>query len=145
MEHERFDQLSRMVANGLTRRRLMQLLTGGVGAAAIAMQGTQASDAFICRKTGVLCAKDAQCCSNNCDSDTHRCVGLDLQAPCEESSQCSQTPWSGVICESNGGGVCSTGSVCCLPEGALCPPESTCNCCGTFSCQENLNSTWTCQ
>lgn len=86
------------------------------------------------------CSSGDVCCNGVCQSGC-----LALQESCETSNQCSQSPWPDAVCDTTGGGICSDTPVCCLPESANCPPVSSCNCCGIFSCRENADSTWTCQ
>ncbi len=72
MDGVRFDNLTRRLAQGHTRRRLLRGLAGGVTAAiGVDRLGHQAADAVICRQDRVLCAQDAQCCSGSCEN--HHC------------------------------------------------------------------------
>lgn len=70
---DRLDTVARALASSQPRRRILAGLAGGV-AGVFGLAHLQESEAFICRQPGVLCGKDAQCCSQMCDPETHRCL-----------------------------------------------------------------------
>lgn len=74
MDGDRFDHLARRLAGAMSRRTVVRGLGASVLGGGLALLGRERSEAFICRQNGVLCAKDAQCCSGACDLSTHHCV-----------------------------------------------------------------------
>lgn len=85
MESTRFDHLTKTLAHGVSRRTLLKTVAGLVGGGAVAARGGTAG-AVICREPGVLCAKDANCCSGSCGGD-HRCACPDGQTLCGRTCQ----------------------------------------------------------
>lgn len=83
MDGRRFDALARhLAAAGTSRRRFLRTLGGGLVASIGVASSTGGAGAVICRAGGVLCAKDAQCCSGTCNADTHRCACEDGEILC---------------------------------------------------------------
>lgn len=74
MDGNRFDDLTRALGAGTSRRRALKLLGGGLAGGAFTLFGRARTDAFVCRQSGATCLKDAQCCSGFCYQETHRCL-----------------------------------------------------------------------
>lgn len=130
MDETRFDELAkRMAHRGLSRRRLVAGVAGGSLGGLAALLGRQETDAFLCREPGVLCAKDAHCCSGTCVDDHCACPDaeqtvcgrtcVDLQTDAQNCGRCGQACASTEICQ---GGHCLVGASACagLPDGTPC-------------------------
>lgn len=130
MDGQRFDDLARHFARRLSRRSVLKGAGGGLAAGVVAIAATRETDAYICRTAGVLCAKDAHCCSRQCDTgNTWRCIGCgDDLVEC--SGQCVDTesdPNNCGGCAGSGGEVCETGESC--RDGLCCTPCGPVECC----------------
>ncbi len=96
MESRRFDELTRRLAAGVSRRTMLQGAAGGALAVALtALRGgtTSAADAGVanhtdgdCRVDGSNCRRDNQCCSRRC-SQGH-CVCRRLGQNCRANVEC---------------------------------------------------------
>ena len=60
MEQQRFDDLSRGFATGLTRRRIVGLLLGAAGGRAAEAAAAE------CHQGGAACRSGGQCCTGRC-------------------------------------------------------------------------------
>ena len=69
MDGRRFDTLTRGLADSTISRRtaLRRLIGSGAGALA-GLAGLRGATAQTCREIGRLCTKNANCCSNRCDT-----------------------------------------------------------------------------
>jgi hypothetical protein len=89
VEDSRFDELSRILAQGMPRRRILAVLAG----AALATLRAGRAGASSCREAGRICREDANCCSGlcgakdasgrrtcACPSDTETCRGACVTA-----------------------------------------------------------------
>ncbi len=68
MDHQRFDDLTRALASGTSRRTMLKRIAGGAAGATLAMMGADTLAAK-CRDIGKPCQSDAQCCSRFCSPD----------------------------------------------------------------------------
>ena len=137
MDGNRFDQLTRVLAEGRTRRSTLKAIVGTVvGGLSGLLSATDVLGAS-CRKPAEVCRKNSDCCSNKCSAPDRtgrsRCL-------CETSANC---PKPGSACKAatctNGVcgevSVCTNGQICnhggcCTPEA----PEVTClSACGSVS------------
>jgi hypothetical protein len=79
MDSREFDRLARFIGTGQSRRRILRtFLGGGLGIAATAVGLERADAAARCRNDGVMCSKNADCCSAAClpkDRTGHRYCG----------------------------------------------------------------------
>lgn len=125
MDKERFDNLTKAMARRVSRRTLAAGAVAGVAS----MLAISETEAFICRAPGVLCGKDAHCCSGLCDGASHRCVcadglvacGGDCVDPQSDSGNCGAC---GVTCDD---GVPCQGGHCGCPEHYVyCPVNESC-------------------
>lgn len=66
MEGQRFDELTRQMAQQTTRRRTLKGLAAGVVAATFTVFGKRSSEASVCRDNGAVCRENANCCSGIC-------------------------------------------------------------------------------
>ena len=135
MDGSRFDALTRSLAAGADRRRLLAGLAGGL--LGLAGRGIGAQT---CREAGRLCVNNLDCCSEICDQNrcacppgTAGCGGacLPYGRPCKAGDACC----NGAACQ---GGVCrcpAGAAVCNTINGPVCqtcPPDqllgSGCRC-----------------
>ena len=98
MDGQRFDQVAKAVASGLTRRAGLRALAGGLLAAPLGLLGGRAA-AATCRERGRLCDAREDCCGagggrvacrpTGCGQqpDRRRCCGLE-GAGCDEYCDC---------------------------------------------------------
>ncbi len=103
MDAHRFDNLTRSLAEGVTRRRVLLGLAGGALAGAAALLGRSPVKADGCKGEGKACKKDEQCCSglvctpptdagstaksaSTCQPPTPTCGGFGQ--PCCDSATC---------------------------------------------------------
>ena len=120
MEERRFDDLTRTLARGQSRRGVMRALGGSALAGLAALLGRNRTDAAVCRQGGATCLKDAQCCSGDCDSDSHLCTcvsGTLCRGRCVDTSMDPDNCGGcGIVCAS---GSCFEGY--CFPNSSLVP------------------------
>lgn len=142
MDEHRFDNLTRSLGRAGSRRSVLKVLASGMTGGLLALVGRQQSDAFICRQTGVLCGKDAQCCSGLCDDTTHRCLcpsgTVDCEGTCQEcctADDCSEQTCMTVACDS---GSCAYSPIpgCCTSDDQ-CDDENPCT---TDTCDQASNT-----
>jgi Dictyostelium (slime mold) repeat len=125
MDDQGFDRLTKAVAEGVTRRRLLRLVAGGLTAAAAGLFGRSRGGVF----AQAQCSTDADCDDDNaCTED--RCVqGLCVNTPisCDDGNPCtadSCDPVIGCIHTPLTGNPCSTGNAC--VTGETCQGDGTC-------------------
>ena len=125
MDDRRFDQLTRAVGAGASRRGVLKALLGGAaGALAGALRGSSADAAFRCRANGVTCLKNADCCSAMCgskDASGRRYCGCTTAADCPAAPVCQVATCSQHDCGS-APDPNAVGSTCGLP--ATCDPNT---------------------
>ena len=138
-----FDEWAKAVAHGLTRRKVLQLLSGGLTGALMALRGPKASaaPAIGVKGCGHICAPlfnphnqgAFEACTQACD-DCKSCRGIPMMTSmnsfmCNNATPC-RNAGSGLICCSSGqnccAAVCCTGTCC---GGNCCP--SNMECCGS--------------
>jgi hypothetical protein len=150
MDSNKFDEITRSLANGVSRRKMLKgLLAGAAGVVGLSRAATLEA-ASTCRNLGDACKSTASCCSG---------AGLfcqDVGATGAKRCECDTS--AGFI---NCSGTCVKASVCCTaPEVACngrcvdstCPAgqsfnQGTCSCgcpTGTVSCQASDETTASC-
>lgn len=73
MDHVRFDELTKKLARGITRRETLRRLGLASGALAAGLLGREEADATTCREIGQLCRENANCCNETlCERDGGR-------------------------------------------------------------------------
>jgi hypothetical protein len=105
MDGDQFDRLTRVMATGLSRRRVLQGVTSSISAVWIAQSKPEVSLAApTCRETGSRCGNGRRCCSGVCVD--HACAAPTCSDGVRNGSE------TDVDC---GGGTCPTcavGSAC---------------------------------
>jgi hypothetical protein len=116
MDPTTIDRLARLVGSGQSRRRVLKSLTGGVlGAVASAFGFDQAGAAARCRPQGVVCSKNADCCSSACLPKDR--TGRRVCAECSTADDCP----AGDACNTP---VCQAGT--CGTTAVVCDDNNTC-------------------
>ena len=130
MDGHQFDDLTRTLASGTSRRRVLKGIGGAAAAGAFTLLGMKRSDAAPrCRELGKPCQSDAQCCDRACTNFKCACpVG---------STACNNVclvDTTFLTDEGNCGGcgiACSAGETCC---NGVCQAtetdETNCGTCG---------------
>jgi hypothetical protein len=110
MDTKRFDDLSRTLAAGSSRRQVLRAGASTLLAAPLAALGLSRG-------------------SEQASARHKRCRTVGLKQPCGSNSQCCPSK-TGTICSSN---FCRSDdlTVCCKPAGGSCLFD--CDCCGQFS------------
>src|SRR6059036_3907018 len=90
-----FDDISRILASPIPRRRAVKLIAGGLAGAALAVFGPRRAVAFACGSGTFACG--TKCCN----SSTQKCCG---------GTSCCAT--SVACCGTNGDKCCAVGDVC---------------------------------
>lgn len=116
MDGQRFDELTRLIGSGTTRRRILKLIGGG---AAAGLLRPGAARAGFCTGAGDSCAVDQTCCSQSCVDEVCQCSGTG--SPCIDDGDCCANN----ECIEN---ICSF----CRIEGIACEDDS--DCCVGLSC-----------
>ncbi len=87
MDGSRFDALTRTLATGTSRRKVLQGLLGGAGAGALSLIGLRRADASHGRPLGATCIRNEHCASGYCDPQTRRCT-CSAGTACGASTRC---------------------------------------------------------
>lgn len=138
MDQERFDQLTKTLGSGKSRRGFLKGLTGtalggvlaavGLGAAAAPPAGKPTK----CYGDHSSCTNGKQCCSGTCTNRTCAPIVVDPCAGknCDDGNECTADSCSGGICShtSTPGASCGGGKGIC-DEFGNCKPN---NACGPF-------------
>jgi hypothetical protein len=132
MDPNTIDRIARLVGAGQSRRRVLKSLASGALGAAAAVIGIEATAAAArCRDQGVVCSKNADCCSATCLPKDR--TGRRICAECSSVAQC---PPSNDLCHTatctsnicgfsvNVGVACNDNNACTIGE--TCQPNGTC-------------------
>jgi hypothetical protein len=138
MDGTRFDRLTRLMAGGTTRRRALGVMLGAaIAGAAVADSAANPTRPTVCRKFGVSCSRNAQCCTGLCATDRalprrqrHRCscpAGL---------LHCDGACVDATADEANCGAcglACASDELCCSGTcAAVTDDENNCGACGNI-------------
>jgi hypothetical protein len=120
MDQNRFDDLTRALARGTSRRQALKLLGGGLAGSLLAFLGVGEAAADDCKRNGKACKKNKQCCSGNCANG----FCAPLCPPCDACSTCSggtcvSSCGSGETCDPTGICVPVPNLVICTCEGRV--------------------------
>jgi hypothetical protein len=66
MEHDQFDRAAAETASGISRRRALRLLGGGVAGGFLALRAVPAFASPRCRRPGEECDREKACCNGVC-------------------------------------------------------------------------------
>jgi len=145
-----FDTATTALALTISRRqavRAFAALTGAAVLSSIGIEEAVAADPGRCRKLGVICRRDSECCNNFCDPTSRRCACPPGSTECKQSGQCVSCPRGTVLnqrtcqCEcapgsqvcgdvaSGLGTCCQSDESCCVNvanQGFCCPPGTSC-------------------
>jgi len=125
MDGNRFDEFTKRLATGTSRRRVLKGLMGGaVGGSLVALgfggapHRVFAADPNACAAPGASCATAGDCCQGDCKGGTCAC------------SSDTSNPWAGCDCTAGDASSCGDGLVCCPttndPSGpGICAPTTT--------------------
>ena len=130
MDGQRFDELTRTLAAGASRRAALRILAGGAAAGFLTLvRGSGArADEGGCKRTGKHCRRPDQCCSGVCladgtcgcashaDCDDRNACTVGLCGP--ESRQCHQIRISSTCTQCRSNADCPGGNCC---HGRCCP------------------------
>ena len=145
MDSNRFDDLTRSLAGGTSRRRMLKGLLGGAGAGALSLVGTHRA-AAVARPVGATCIRPTDCTSGVCDRATRRCICPPSLVVCNRvcvnpasyATDAANCGGCGRVCP---GGVCAGGTcgavlgVSCLSGGACASGNCVDGvCCAAASC-----------
>lgn len=139
MDGNRFDALTRTMAQGTTRRRALHAALGGLAGSVLALTGRAAADAATCQPAGGICLPNSRCCDGTCDPRTHRCVcpagliasggrcciGNRSDTVCTANAQCCSGICQQGTCYPTAGGSCPDGANSCSGHVELCGPAGT--------------------
>ena len=132
MDGTRFDALTKVLAAGLSRRRVLGVLTGAAAAVVAAPAGAVSK-----RRRGEICRKDGECASGACGprdaTGRRRCLGATGDT-CVADPDCGGGPClEGACC--SGLDYCEFGEICCDPNRSpteTCCPAGNGGCCECF-------------
>ena len=137
MDDQRFDELTRKLAAGTTRRRLLGGLLGGALALLGPLGRERAAADHGCRHAGAACTRDRQCCSGDCRNGTCRCTASKqcpqppTTEPCKKAV-CTGTGRCAIVAKADGAD-CPTG----ICQGGACVECAGNADCPTGMCQNN--------
>ncbi len=137
MDGQHFDELTRRMTTGASRRRLLGLVTGLLGGAAITGDvAALPQRPGTCRPALVGCTHDRQCCSGTCEvgrqlprSRRNRCACPDPLSNCHGSCVDTATDVAncgtcGTVCDNDEicvSGICEPALDCTTYDGSLAP------------------------
>ncbi len=146
MDDHRFDDLTRTLASGASRRSVLRGMFGAAAGAALSMVGVTGGSAKTkdkakqCRGLGKKCHVGDDCCSGACDAATSTCVEpaatctaigggcIAGQTSCCGGSECTHMGERGNMCRCPWQTTTQCGDTCVLcPEGEGVDPD-TCTC-----------------
>ena len=143
MDGNRFDELTRALTTGASRRTLLRRLAGGAAGGLLAHLGMREGAAQQCRQPGKLCNKNANCCSGLCDTTNpdpfkrNRCLCPNGVPPVNGSCGVVSGTCDGAIngTQCNDNNPCTTNDTClngvCVGTPVVCRPQSQCHLAGT--------------
>jgi len=143
MDEQRFDELTRTLASGTSRRRVVMGLAGGALGGLVALFGGRPAaraddDDDDCKRFGKPCRKHSQCCSGVCLSEGGTC-GCATSADCDDFSNACAS----FSCDPEFGQCFGFLAPDCVPcqrdrdcaEG-VCLPDGRCGCTSNADCDD---------
>jgi hypothetical protein len=143
MSDERFDELSKAIATTVSRRQALKLVGAAAVGGALSLVGARQAKAVApgrCRRVGVICRQDYECCDFYCNPATGRCACRPGQDYCRRTRRCISCPpnstFNADTCECTcnedttacDGSCCTADETCCIGYygGQCCPPGIQC-------------------
>jgi hypothetical protein len=124
MDGQRFDDLARLIGSGASRRRVLTVLTGGLGSLWLGKGAARAQCA-----NPETCQTDGDCCDRfTCDAESSACVAPPSCHPTGEACAADAECCVGSCL----GGMCAA----CSRPGAACTDEV--GCCGSAGCVDGI-------
>jgi Dictyostelium (slime mold) repeat len=116
MDDQGFDRLAKAVAEGVTRRRMLRLVGGGLTAAAAGLFGRSRGGVFA---QSTSCSTDAECDLGNACTEDHCIDGVCVSTAlnCNDNNRCTDDscdPLSGCVHFPKD---CQTGNLCAIDSG----------------------------
>jgi hypothetical protein len=157
MDHQRFDAITRAMAGGTSRRRVLKGLAGGALGGLVALVGMGDAEARRCRPIGRNCRAHADCCTDHCnnDGDLYQCTCPPGLGDCDGDGACETDVTTVTNCGACGND-CSAGqpantiAACTLGQCSYACRTGFGDCDGDLNddggggCETNLNSFSTC-
>ncbi len=136
MDGTHFDDWTRMLAAGTSRRRVLKGLLGGAGAGALSHLGLRRAGASHGRPPGATCLQNEHCASGLCDLQTRRCTcpgsttargGQCVSTACPAGTTLSGSTCQ-CVCPATGQPPCGTGATatCCAAGQDACLLNQSC-------------------
>jgi hypothetical protein len=117
MDGSRFDQLSRLLGQGLNRRGAVRAALAAIAGGAIALDGEDAQARVVCRKGGYQCTRNGQCCTGSCATGRGASRNQRNRCACETGRELCGTTCVVLASDAkhcgNCGQRCKVGEACC--------------------------------
>ncbi len=138
MDGQRFDEMTRALATGTSRRRVLKGLTGGVLGTLAGALGVSRVGAGHGRPNGATCIRNEHCASGYCDPQTRRCACPEGTTACGDACVGTTCPAGAVldptsctcVCTATGQAPCGTGTAatcaCEVAYGEACDQNTDC-------------------
>jgi hypothetical protein len=121
MDQNRFDTLTRALAERPSRRRVLQALAGALTASVAAVAGRGVDAAPRCKRVGQACQTSADCCPGDLGNGDVYCASTG-----KKGKTCRACPSGTVACKGGCVNVAGTDSSNCGACGHICTGGSTC-------------------
>ena len=153
MDHQRFDAITRAMAGGTSRRRVLKGLAGGALGGLVSLIGIGGAEARRCRPIGRNCRAHADCCTDHCNNDgnLYQCTCPPGLGDCDGDGACETDVTTVTNCGACGNdctanqpantvAACTNGACdyACKPGFASCDGDAS------NGCETNLNRYATC-
>ncbi len=161
MSGERFDDFTKAVARGTTRRGFLKRLAGSVAGAGLSLSGASAVSAedpvTKCKNLTEKCVLDIDCCSKFCDKNGNQCACTADEIACQDPNSgqlkcvprcatglgpckvdaCDPATGQCIVANADGalcedGDLCTTGDTC---KNGTCQPGPVTVCDQCFRCE----------
>jgi hypothetical protein len=123
------DEASKALATSISRRQAVRGFGGVIAASVLSLFGSEnaaAQDPGRCRKVGVICRRNSECCSDLCDPASGRCACQPGSTLCRKSGQCIFCPGGSVLNQNTCRCECPAGTQTCGGDNTCCPLDASC-------------------